>query len=238
MSELLAVGSLYVAPKVFNYLYKKPSELELHSLFYRIRLCLSEGLESTAVQLGEKGCFVCNEMIGDNAWISAFVICLILRKNPSSEKCPIEILSALACGSVLVWLIRYAVAAGVSSVSPSTAHWIAPRRFNTQAAIPLRGDVFPDLDSKENDDPVLQRYRCAIGLETPIQVVMDPNGVALYERKNILEWFHKSATSPVTRDPLQIAQLKPNWAIQAIIDHRRDFIRRQNEKNKELNSVD
>ena len=44
-----------------------------------------------------------------------------------------------------------------------------------------------------------------------------------YERQAIVEWLTKNATSPLTREPMNVNQLRPNRTLKKIIEESQSF---------------
>mmetsp|Transcript_6365 Transcript_6365/g.3599 ORF Transcript_6365/g.3599 Transcript_6365/m.3599 type:complete len:95 (+) Transcript_6365:49-333(+) len=62
-----------------------------------------------------------------------------------------------------------------------------------------------------------ESYYCPITQQLMEDPVIDPEGIS-YERAAIEDWLRKDPTSPVTRSPLQVSDLRPNRALRDIID--------------------
>jgi len=58
---------------------------------------------------------------------------------------------------------------------------------------------------------------CPITMEVMVEPVIDNQGVS-YEKKAIEAWLLNNDTSPVTRQPLKLSDLKPNHALRDIIE--------------------
>ena len=56
-----------------------------------------------------------------------------------------------------------------------------------------------------------------------VDPVIDPDGNS-YERQSIEDWLQHNQTSPITREPLSPADLRPNRALQAAIDEYRQSL--------------
>lgn len=63
-------------------------------------------------------------------------------------------------------------------------------------------------------------FFCPITQELMEDPVIDPDGNS-YERSAIENWLRTNTTSPITRQPLQIADLRPNRALKTAIDEYR-----------------
>jgi hypothetical protein len=59
-------------------------------------------------------------------------------------------------------------------------------------------------------------FRCPISMEPMVDPVLCEDGHT-YERQNILEWISRSPTSPLTRQPLNSNNIRPNLALKAAI---------------------
>ena len=60
------------------------------------------------------------------------------------------------------------------------------------------------------DSWIPEQYRCGISLELMTDPVVDTNTGHTYDRANIMRWITEKGNSPASRQPLTIAQLKPN----------------------------
>ena len=67
-------------------------------------------------------------------------------------------------------------------------------------------------------------FMCPITQELMIDPVIDPDGNS-YERHAIEGWLRQNNTSPITRAPLSIKDLRPNRALKQAIDEYRHSIR-------------
>lgn len=66
-------------------------------------------------------------------------------------------------------------------------------------------------------------FFCSITHELMVDPVIDPDGNS-YEKRAIEEWIHRCATSPITRNPLSINDLRPNKALKDAIAKHRDSV--------------
>eukprot|EP00980_Cylindrotheca_fusiformis_P027143 scaffold19016_cov147-Cylindrotheca_fusiformis.AAC.7 len=64
----------------------------------------------------------------------------------------------------------------------------------------------------------MNNVTCPITGELLVEPVIDHEGNT-YEKEAILSWLQRSATSPITRNPLTPDQLFPNRALQELIDN-------------------
>lgn len=118
---------------------------------------------------------------------------------------------------------------GISRSVMVFQRFLAHLRNQQPAAVPPQPQNAPgpfnlrqlrEIPEELHEDPVFRRFICAIYL-TPIRfAVADPNGRTLYERQAIVEWIRRHHNSPVTRNPLAVAQLLPRPAVQQLIDAR------------------
>lgn len=74
---------------------------------------------------------------------------------------------------------------------------------------------------------------CPITMEVMTDPVIDNEGVS-YERQAITDWLSKNDTSPVTRQPLTVEQLKPNHALRNIIENHKQA--KATESNEEAHA--
>ena len=262
MLNVLAIGTIYAAPRIIAHLYREPREEEANDRFYRIRMQISRVLHSTESLIGKHNVRVGKEFVADNAWISYFVVSVLFGINPAS----VGAMGLVATGSMWIWIAR----AGLSHVSPLAASYIAPsnhirrsfevilqrdavRRAETarqqeaarqseiarqQEAARQREDALYGeptrrlealvlSESEESKDPILNRFQCTINLTTPRDIVVDQNGISLYERRALSRWYFRNGTSPATRAPLAFHQVHEYTLLQAFIAHRRDFLRQE-----------
>ena len=56
--------------------------------------------------------------------------------------------------------------------------------------------------------------------------VVTPN-MHRFERKSIEEWVRRNGTCPISREPLRLDQLKPDFAVKSAIQ---GYIKKQNEE--------
>ena len=62
------------------------------------------------------------------------------------------------------------------------------------------------------DDDFMKHFICPITGEVMTDPVVTPN-MHRFERKAIEEWVQKNGTCPITREPLRMDQLKPDFAV-------------------------
>lgn len=73
-------------------------------------------------------------------------------------------------------------------------------------------------------DLLFKNYICNISFGSARIPVMDPtNNISIYDRKEIKKWLSNNSTSPITRKPLKIGELKSNPKLQQLIDERLQF---------------
>lgn len=65
-----------------------------------------------------------------------------------------------------------------------------------------------------------ETFICPITHELMNDPVIDPDGNS-YERQAIVDWLRGQNTSPITRNPLSVGDLRPNRALQAAINEYR-----------------
>jgi Mg-chelatase subunit ChlD len=66
-------------------------------------------------------------------------------------------------------------------------------------------------------DAIPDEYKCPIGMDTMTDPVIGSDGHT-YERSNIESWLNLNPDSPMTRRPMTIADLKPNFALRSAIE--------------------
>ena len=231
MLNILAVGALYAAPKILTHLYTGPSAADSNSRFYRIRTIISKGLHSAEDCFPPDKIRAFKEIVADNAWISYFVLFVIFKQPQIDPSRLIEGMTAFTfIGSFGVWAARLGLSAALSSVSPWASRYIAP---GSLAANPPPDELVDDTDPAEADDPILKQFQCAISLATPRFPIVDPNGVTLYDTRNLSKWVSKNGTSPATRLPMDSrdSDKARSFILESFINHRRDFLRREKERN-------
>ena len=69
---------------------------------------------------------------------------------------------------------------------------------------------------------------CKITMSLMKDPVMDPDGFS-YEREAIEKWIKKNGTSPMTRRPLTLEELKPNRALKDAIEE--EYVKKKKEKD-------
>jgi len=62
-----------------------------------------------------------------------------------------------------------------------------------------------------------EEYRCPITQVIMVDPVCGSDG-RTYEKSAITEWLRLHATSPITREPMAIASLRPNYTLRSMID--------------------
>ena len=231
MLNILAVGALYAAPRILTHLYTGPSAADSNSRFYRIRTIISKGLHSAEDCFPPGKIRAFKEIVADNAWISYFVLFVIFKQPQLDPSRLIERMATLTfAGSLAIWAARVGLSHALSSVSPWASRYIAP---GSLAANPPPDELVDDTDPAEADDPILKQFQCAISLATPRFPVIDPNGVTLYDSRNLSKWVYKNGTSPATRLPLNSRDSDTglSFILESFLNHRRDFLRREKERN-------
>lgn len=92
---------------------------------------------------------------------------------------------------------------------------------------PVEMERLPDRIPLEFENDIhYPQFICGISYELICDPVLDPNGITLYERRNIYHWLARNQTSPMTRAPLRIEDLVevPNIARfikMKLFEHRR-----------------
>ncbi|CAF1177076.1 unnamed protein product [Adineta ricciae] len=74
-------------------------------------------------------------------------------------------------------------------------------------------------------------FICPITHELMNDPVIDPDGNS-YERKAIEAWLHSHGTSPITRAPLAVTDLRPNRALKAAISEYRNSVQPKEQTNR------
>jgi hypothetical protein len=91
----------------------------------------------------------------------------------------------------------------------------------------LRGRVEESLRSgfgrlvKKPTRPLPDSFYCSITLELIREPVIDPDG-RTFERDAIFNWIRANGTSPVTRNTLEVSQLRSNEALRALMEDEKE----------------
>ena len=83
----------------------------------------------------------------------------------------------------------------------------------------------PSTESTNNgNDAIIESITCPITGMPMTDPVQGPDGHT-YERSAITEWLNRNPTSPQTREPMQVSQLKVNASIRFLCDkyHKGEF---------------
>jgi hypothetical protein len=161
---------------------------------------------------------------------------LVGFKEVTREECQ-QILGNARRFSIASNVVEAAVKSGAISSVPSGISAAARgvgQLYNRLAAALQARQAAEDIDpfylrglatipEALHDDPVFNRYTCAITHAPCRFPVGDPNGITLYERAAIQTWLNNFPRSPMTQQPLRAHQLVPKPAIQALIDHRLQY---------------
>ena len=85
-----------------------------------------------------------------------------------------------------------------------------------------------------DDDRVLSKFRCGISLVPCVALTLDPDKNSFWDEEQILHWLKSNKTSPATRLPLDIADLKPMPMVNKLISLRLQYLKStlENCKNK------
>jgi hypothetical protein len=127
MQNILMIGTFYAVPKILSHLYQKARQKPANTIFYRAIKGLSLGIDSAGKALGVKGCFVWQEVLADNVWISAVALCVLLKNKPLFKSHAEESLCFLITGSALSWLVRYGAGLMMPPSTYPIMRYIAPR---------------------------------------------------------------------------------------------------------------
>lgn len=73
------------------------------------------------------------------------------------------------------------------------------------------------MESSESSRNLLDSLKCPITHELFRDPVIGSDGHT-YERKNIKEWIKRSGTSPITREPMDLKSLRPNYIVKKMVD--------------------
>ena len=80
---------------------------------------------------------------------------------------------------------------------------------------------YPNIPEPLHGDQVFRQYVCPITQQPIRDPVRDPtNGMTLYQRRAIEVWLQHNPVSPITRRPLQIADLQPAPTVRNQINSR------------------
>jgi serine/threonine protein kinase len=71
-----------------------------------------------------------------------------------------------------------------------------------------------------NSSDLLDSLKCPITFELFRDPVIGSDGHT-YERENITMWIQKHATSPITREPMNLSSLRPNYIVRKMVE---DFV--------------
>jgi serine/threonine protein kinase len=71
-----------------------------------------------------------------------------------------------------------------------------------------------------NSSDLLDSLKCPITYELFRDPVIGSDGHT-YERENITAWIRKHATSPITREPMNLSSLRPNYIVKKMVE---DFV--------------
>ena len=135
MQNMITIGTLFAGPKILTHFHSTSSTEGVQSPLNRLQFEIANLLTNTSSQLGENGRFICSDILGDNAWISALALTILLKNKPIFEKNPAEAAAALLGLSAVCWLIRCGLASYLSKTTPSLVPWIAPTHFSQENQI-------------------------------------------------------------------------------------------------------
>jgi hypothetical protein len=124
---ILVSAALYLVPKVLQTLCQRPVAIRPGTLDQFFASCsdLRDAAERT---LGEKRWAFLNNVVLDNAWISSFVVSILLGANPPPlDAKTYGYLGLEALGiCALSWFTRYAIAHHLPSIAERIAAAVAP----------------------------------------------------------------------------------------------------------------
>src|SRR5271163_1888902 len=73
------------------------------------------------------------------------------------------------------------------------------------------------MQGGSNSNDLLDSLKCPITYELFRDPVIGSDGHT-YERKNITAWIQKHATSPITRQPMDLNSLRPNYIVKKMVE--------------------
>jgi len=76
------------------------------------------------------------------------------------------------------------------------------------------------MQTGNNPSDLLDSLKCPITYELFHDPVIGSDGHT-YERENITAWIKKHATSPITREPMSLSSLRPNYIVKKMVE---DFV--------------
>jgi hypothetical protein len=158
-------------------------------------------------------------IIYENLWFSmpAYVYSVIPKLLPLGFSLAMVIDSivtviVLSCYSIII--LKYAAYVQLSR-HQFMAYPLSQPNQAAPAQLPL---VRASIPENLHEHFYLKQFVCVITMCPIREIVMDPNGVAHYEKWAIRDWIRRKRTSPVTRAPLRMDQLIQLPDIQANID--------------------
>ena len=78
----------------------------------------------------------------------------------------------------------------------------------------------PKMQTENNSSELPDSLKCPITYELFHDPVIGGDGHT-YERENITAWIQKHATSPITREPMNLSSLRPNYIVKKMVE---DFL--------------
>lgn len=243
-TALLASSACYAFTRGCEYLCRRPSiEGRVASLFERVQLACVDTRDFLIENvLGQSVWSIFSDIVIKNAWISTYVVVLLMFPSFSA---------AFTIGDMLLLLYTFVYMACIASlirgalenIGEELAKWVYPFPGRGQVEIHTFEDVFRYLASfivgrndtppspfdlqalrfipeELHEDPVFRQYICLINLAPARHPVLDPNRRALYDRAAVETWLRLRGTSPATRASLSPGELLPNLHAQNDINRR------------------
>lgn len=206
----VAVGTAYFLPK---YLEERTNEETSHEEQSELERALKITKDELGTIMSPKTKFILWDVVAKNAWISILALCVLGAVAKNDRPVPLaDKLAFVGCLCSTSWIVRFGVSEFLKNHAPKVAKMIAPS--GSEKKTWLHG-----IPERFNNDPILRRYSCPITLGSIRNIVRDPNGIA-YEKRALLFWLLSQGTSPITREVLDISDLRESPASQAIIDSR------------------
>lgn len=243
-TALLASSACYAFTRGCEYLCMRPNiEGRVASVFESVQLACAATRDFLAQRvLGQWLWSVLSDIVFKNAWISTYVVVLLMFPSFSA---------AFTATEMTLFIYVFVYTAGIASVVRSAlesvgeelAKWVYPFPGRTQIEIesfedvlrylasfvvgrndtpssPFRLQALSFIPEELYDDPVFSQYTCLINQTPARHPVFDPNRHTLYDREAIETWIRLRGSSPATRAPLSSAELLPNHEIQEAINRR------------------
>jgi hypothetical protein len=247
-TTLAFTAGLYLAPKVLTYLTTDPCPhirereipltRDIENIFLRFRKNAAAWTKYLMYHVvGWRHWDFITRGIMDNAWIS-YLFISIFFSGPSAQQGVVKylMLATIFIGANgLAFTARWQLSKKLEHIHWPTACFIAPRK-------PWVGpNEYPPLPPQEPDpveeNPIPERFRndhflsssmfiCPITGQPSADFVTDPTteGKMSYSKAGLERWLRESATSPMTREPLQLTQCSSSIVRSMFIQNRIAFL--------------